>query len=626
MSGNNLIMTIKVLVDGEHLETKTFDSSAQAFIIGSDPEAAISVTADGVQMHHAVINLNNNTIADAGPGNISLNGEPLNSSSDISDNDVVEIGSLRLEISVSESTDEEPAEELPNSSISASFEEEEEEEEGYVLTHAIEYILQMKSDNPDKGNEALEVYQMIGPEIWDIKHFVPSEKDITIGENVGYRFRFIGTSVAWVPKFFASISWLMYPFTESSQEWKSDFYGTTTTGEESQSLFTWKGQDPVCKIHKSWTVYTHQHERTSYTDLKSQGKLNDSDANFYEYTLENDTRVVIQTSDHNVFIASRTSKGKVIAGGMTADLDYPFMGLLTTLAILFSFLTYYIIAVVPTPEVDTSDMEEKFAELLLEEPPEPPEEEKKDANPDAGEGAKAKKEEGKVGKKDAKMKEAKGDKVEIDKRQKDKEIVDEFMDGLDFGAEADEGQMDGMNGIANLDADMQGGLGGVLGAKGVQVGSGGVGSRGSGLGGGGTADGIGGLGTKGSGRGSSGYGKGGGSVGKKRSGGSIKSGGNPIILGALDKSLIDAVIKRNMNQIRYCYQRELTKNPSIKGKIVVKFVIAADGSVSKASIKSSSMGSKAVESCITGRFRRFKFPEPKGGGIVIVSYPFIFSS
>ena len=103
-----------------------------------------------------------------------------------------------------------------------------------------------------------------------------------------------------------------------------------------------------------------------------------------------------------------------------------------------------------------------------------------------------------------------------------------------------------------------------------------------------------------------------------------KIGGDPIILGALDKSLIDAVIKRNMNQIRYCYQRELTKNPSLGGKVTVKFVIAKDGTVSKAEIKQG-MGSAAVESCISGRFMRFKFPEPKGGGIVIVSYPFIFS-
>ena len=71
-------------------------------------------------------------------------------------------------------------------------------------------------------------------------------------------------------------------------------------------------------------------------------------------------------------------------------------------------------------------------------------------------------------------------------------------------------------------------------------GSGELGSTGSGLGGGGSADGLGGLGNKGTGRGSSGYGSGGGSYGKKKKGGIGKIGGAPIILGSLDKSLIDA--------------------------------------------------------------------------------------
>ena len=164
-------------------------------------------------------------------------------------------------------------------------------------------------------------------------------------------------------------------------------------------------------------------------------------------------------------------------------------------------------------------MEERFAQMLLEEPPEP-EEELPDANEDAGEGAKAKDDEGKVGKEDAVMKEAKGDKIEIDKKQKDKEIVDAAF-GEMFGATADEGSLEGM-GAAALDASLEGGVGGLLGAKGVQMGAGGLGSRGSGLGGGGTANGLGGMGNKGSGRGSSGYGSGAGSYGKKSLSWSIK--------------------------------------------------------------------------------------------------------
>jgi len=59
---------------------------------------------------------------------------------------------------------------------------------------------------------------------------------------------------------------------------------------------------------------------------------------------------------------------------------------------------------------------------------------------------------------------------------------------------------------------------------------------------------------------------------------------------------------------------------------VVKFVIAKDGSVSSASTKASTLNNPIVEKCINARFMRMRFPSPKGGGIVIVSYPFVFNT
>jgi hypothetical protein len=215
---------------------------------------------------------------------------------------------------------------------------------------------------------------------------------------------------------------------------------------------------------------------------------------------------------------------------------------------------------------------------------------------------------------------AKGTRVELKVSDYDREIAEAA--GV-LGALRDGAELDGVFGSSSFDSDLEGGIGGLIGAKGTQIGSGGLGSRGSGLGGGVTAEGLGGLGTQGHGSGASGYGSGGGGFGAS-SGGIGMVGGDPIILGALDKSLIDQVIKRHMNQLRYCYQRELTDNPDLAGKIVVKFVVAKDGTVSSATTKQTTMNNAAVEGCINGRFLRFQFPEPKGGGIVIVSYPFVF--
>ena len=87
------------------------------------------------------------------------------------------------------------------------------------------------------------------------------------------------------------------------------------------------------------------------------------------------------------------------------------------------------------------EVPDRFVELLLEqpEPEQPKKDNKPDANPDAGEGAKAKKEEGKVGKKDAKMKKAKGNKVEMQKKQLDKEVAENagVLGALREGCELD---------------------------------------------------------------------------------------------------------------------------------------------------------------------------------------------
>jgi len=183
-------------------------------------------------------------------------------------------------------------------------------------------------------------------------------------------------------------------------------------------------------------------------------------------------------------------------------------------------------------------------------------------------------------------------------------------------------------GPSGLSHEMVEGIGGLVGARRTEIGSGGLGSRaglgsrGTGLGGDSTTVGLGGLGTKGS--GSGGYGSGGGHFGSLGAGG-IAIAGDPEILGSLDATAIETVIRRHKNQIHYCYQRELTKDPSLAGELVVRFVIARDGSVSSAQIDSTTLEQPSVESCVVGRFMRMQFPEPLGGGVVIVEFPFTFS-
>jgi Ca-activated chloride channel family protein len=79
---------------------------------------------------------------------------------------------------------------------------------------------------------------------------------------------------------------------------------------------------------------------------------------------------------------------------------------------------------------------------------------------------------------------------------------------------------------------------------------------------------AGGTGLGGSGSGSGyGSGSGGGTFGAKGEGGIGTVGGAPIILGSLDRTFIADVVDRHVNQLRYCYQRELQKTPALAGKV-----------------------------------------------------------
>jgi hypothetical protein len=95
--------------------------------------------------------------------------------------------------------------------------------------------------------------------------------------------------------------------------------------------------------------------------------------------------------------------------------------------------------------------------------------------------------------------------------------------------------------------------------------------------------------------------------------------------GQLDRDEIQKVINANIGQIQRCYERELLKSAGLSGKIQVEWTIATSGRVRTTRQTFTSMKSNAVSSCIMGAIKRWVFPRPRGGE-VIVTYPFIFKS
>jgi TonB family protein len=102
--------------------------------------------------------------------------------------------------------------------------------------------------------------------------------------------------------------------------------------------------------------------------------------------------------------------------------------------------------------------------------------------------------------------------------------------------------------------------------------------------------------------------------------------GDTEVRGSLDRAVIQRIVRRHVNEVRFCYERELARTPDLAGRVDVQFVVGPTGRVQSASVSRSTLGNDDVESCIATAVRRWTFPAPEGGGIVAVTYPFVFNA
>lgn len=167
---------------------------------------------------------------------------------------------------------------------------------------------------------------------------------------------------------------------------------------------------------------------------------------------------------------------------------------------------------------------------------------------------------------------------------------------------------------------------------GESYGAGGLGLSGIGESGGGIGEGIGlgNIGTIGKGAGlgdKQGFGNG---LGHLSKGHKVKSPygfrtGATIVNGKLPPEIIQRIIRQNHGRFRLCFENGLRNNPSLQGRVAVRFVIGRDGSVSNVSNGGSDLPDNNVVQCVVRAYYGLSFPEPENG-IVTVVYPIIFTA
>ncbi len=87
---------------------------------------------------------------------------------------------------------------------------------------------------------------------------------------------------------------------------------------------------------------------------------------------------------------------------------------------------------------------------------------------------------------------------------------------------------------------------------------------------------------------------------------------------------IQIVFDRYKAALYRIYNRELRKNPTLQGKVVLKLTIAPDGKVTACSIESSDMDAPALEKKIVARVLKFNFGAKEGVPPITILYPIDF--
>jgi len=100
------------------------------------------------------------------------------------------------------------------------------------------------------------------------------------------------------------------------------------------------------------------------------------------------------------------------------------------------------------------------------------------------------------------------------------------------------------------------------------------------------------------------------------------------LLGRLSAAGLARVVRGGAGAFQACYEPALRRDPTLRGTVRVRFVVARDGSVSDASDVGQgppdplawgraggevAMRDQAVSACVVAAFKRLAFPKPEGG-------------
>lgn len=100
----------------------------------------------------------------------------------------------------------------------------------------------------------------------------------------------------------------------------------------------------------------------------------------------------------------------------------------------------------------------------------------------------------------------------------------------------------------------------------------------------------------------------------------------PVVSGELDAAIVQQTIRRYLSGIKWCYQERVQGNRTLGGKATMSFSILPNGTISDARLTNDTIRDAPLQACILTKMARWRFPQPKDGGVVEVDYPLILKT
>lgn len=95
--------------------------------------------------------------------------------------------------------------------------------------------------------------------------------------------------------------------------------------------------------------------------------------------------------------------------------------------------------------------------------------------------------------------------------------------------------------------------------------------------------------------------------------------------GYFDAAIVAQQVRRRVGAIRRCYEREITRNPTLQGRVSVRFTIAEVGTVGGVRAVENTTGSQYLADCVGTSLRTMRFNPGPDGGPASFRFPFIFA-